>query len=96
MLEMAVLATIALLFVAVVLVMLLARHHREMDERLGKAQAEIDALRQTLTEATRPPAQFARSRLRESAVYRFARLRRADPRRTRPAIVAERVRDLTH
>ena len=94
--EMAVLATIALLFVAVILVMLLARRHREMDERLARAKAEIEALRQTLTEATRPPAQFARTRLRESAVYRFARLRRAVPRRTRPAIASERVRDLTH
>ncbi len=94
--EMAVLAIIALLFVAVILVMLLARHHREMEERLTTAKAEIDTLRQTLTEATRPPAQFARTRLRESAVYRFARLRRAVPRRTRPAVVTERVRDLTH
>ena len=44
--------------------------------------SEMDALRERLAEATRPPAQFARMRLRESAVYRFARLRRAVPRRS--------------
>jgi arginine deiminase len=94
--ELAILAMIALLFVAVILVMRLARHHHEMEERLDKAQSEMDALRHRLAEATRPPTQFARTHLRESAVYRFARLRRAVPRRTRAPGVIERVRDLSH
>jgi Tfp pilus assembly protein PilO len=94
--ELAILAMIALLFVAVILVMRLAQHHREMEERLDTARSEMDALRHRLAEATRPPTQFARTHLRESAVYRFARLRRAVPRRTRAPSVIERVRDLSH
>jgi hypothetical protein len=86
---------LALLFCAVVLVMLVAHHHRQLEERLGEAQAERDALRSRLAEATRPPTQFARMRLREVAAYRFARLRRAVPRRSRPPGVIERVRELT-
>lgn len=89
------LAMLALLFVAIVLVMILERHHRRLEERLDEAQAEIDALRSRLAEATRPPTQFARMRLREVAVYRFARLRRAVPHRSRPPGVIERVRELT-
>ena len=89
-----ILATIALLFVAVVLVMRVAQHHREMEQRLAAAEAELDALRHRLDEATRPPTQFARMHLRESAVQRFARLRRAVPR-TRAPDVLERVRELT-
>jgi hypothetical protein len=89
----AALATIALLFAAVVQVMLLARHRREVEARLAKAHAEMEALRARLAEATRPPTQFARMRLRESAVDRFARLRRAAPRRTRVPQLSEIGRD---
>ena len=85
----AALVTIALLSAAVVQVMLLARYRREVEARLEQAHAEMDALRERLDEATRPPAQFARMRLRESAVYRFARLRRAAPRRSRRVDVTE-------
>lgn len=92
----AALATIALLSAAVVQVMLLARHRREVEARLERAHAEMDALRERLAEATRPPAQFAQMRLRDSAVHRFARLRRAVPRRSRLADVTEAARDLAH
>jgi hypothetical protein len=77
------LATIVLLFLAVVHVLLLARHRRQLENRLGEARAEVEVLRHRLAEATRPPAQFARMRLREEAIFRFARLRRAVPRRGR-------------
>jgi hypothetical protein len=80
--DLVVLATIALLFVAVVHVMLLARHRRELEARLSRAHAEMELLNRRLAEATRPPAQFARMRLRERAMYRFGRLRRAVPRRS--------------
>jgi hypothetical protein len=91
----AALATIALLFVAVGHVMVLARHRRALEERLNRADAEIAALRLHLDEATRPPMQFARMRMRERAMYRFGRLRRAAPRRRMPEL-SEGVRDLTH
>jgi hypothetical protein len=91
--ELAALATIALLFAAVVQVMLLARHRREVEARLDEAYAEMDALRERLDEATRPPTQFARMRLRESAAYRFARLRRAVPRHIRVPQLTESGRD---
>ena len=91
--DLAALATIALLFAAVVQVMLLARHRRAMEERLERAETEMDALRMRLDEITRPPAQFARMRMRESAVYRFARLRRAVPRRTALPEFSESARD---
>jgi hypothetical protein len=94
--DLAVLATIALLFLAVVHVMVLARHRRELEERLGRAHAEMDILRLRLDEATRPPTQFARMRLRERAVHRFGRLRRAAPRRSRAPDLTEGVQDLTH
>jgi predicted RecB family endonuclease len=84
----AALVTIGLLSAAVVQVMLLARYRREVEAELDQAYEEMDALRERLDEATRPPAQFARMRLRESAVYRFSRLRRAVPR-------PSRVRDLS-
>ena len=89
----AALATIALLCAAVVQVMLLARHRREIEARLDQAHVEMDALRARLAEATRPPVQFARMRLRESAVDRFARLRRAVPRRARIQQLSETRRD---
>ena len=93
--DLAILAMIALLFVAVVLVMLVERQRRALEERLRAARAETDNLRLRLADATRPPTQFARLRLREGAVQRFARLRRAVPRRTRPPSTAERVRERT-
>ena len=89
----AALATIGLLTAAVVQVMLLARYRRDVEARLDQAYAEMDTLRARLAEATRPPAQFARMRLRESAVDRFARLRRAVPRRTRVPQLSESRRD---
>ena len=94
--ELGVLAMIALLFMAVVLVIVLARQRRNLEERLHSARAEVKALRLTLADATRPPTQFARMRLRESAMYRFGRLRRADPRRRRMPDPTETVRDLSH
>jgi hypothetical protein len=94
--DLAALATIALLCAAVVQTMLLARYRREIEERLDQAHTEMHALRERLDEATRPPAQFARMRLRESAAYRFARLRRAAPRRSRLTEVTEGTRDLVH
>jgi hypothetical protein len=94
--DLAVLATIALLFLAVVHVMVLARHRREVEARLGRAHAEVDILRHRLDEATRPPTQFARMRMRERAVYRFGRLRRAAPRRSHAPDLTEDVQGLTH
>jgi hypothetical protein len=91
--DLAALATIALLGAAVVQVMLLARHRREVETRLDQAQAEMDALRDRLADATRPPAQFARMRLRESAVHRYARLHRAVPRRPALPQMNEILRD---
>ena len=94
--DLAVLATIALLFVAVVQVIVLARQRRDLEARLSRAHAETKALRLHLADATRPPTQFARMRLREGAIYRFGRLRRAVPRRARMPDLIENVRDLTH
>jgi hypothetical protein len=94
--DLGVLATIALLFVAMVQVMLLARHRRELEARLEKSHAEVNTLRRRLAEATRPPTQFARMRMREYAVYRFAPRRRAVPRRSRTPSASEAVRDPTH
>jgi hypothetical protein len=91
--DLAALATIALLFAAVVQVMLIARHRREVEARLDEAHAELDTMRERLAEATRPPAQFARMHLRETAVYRFARLRRAVPHRQHLTQMSESVRD---
>jgi hypothetical protein len=87
---------IALLFVAVVLVMLLAQHRHALDDQLAEAYAQIDTLRHRLADATRPPTQFARMRVRDGAVYRFARLRRAVPRRTRRPSIIEEVREPAH
>lgn len=94
--DLAILAMIALLFVAVVLVMLLAQHRRALDDQLAEAHTDMDTLRHRLADATRPPTQFARMRVRDGAVYRFARLRRAVPRRTRWPSIIEEVRELTH
>ena len=94
--DLAALATIALLFAAVVQVMVLARNRRQLEARLSRANAEVHALHRRLAEATRPPVQFARLRMRERAVYRFGRLRRAVPRRSRRREVSESVGDLAH
>jgi hypothetical protein len=94
--DLAILAMIALLFVAVVLVMLLAQHRHALDDQLAEAHAQIDTLRHRLADATRPPTQFARMRVRDGAVYRFARLRRAVPRGTRRPSIIEEVRELAH
>lgn len=95
--ELAALTTIALLFFAVGQVMVLARHRRAIEDRLGRADAEIEVLRLHLDEATRPPMQFARMRMRENAMYRFGRLRRAVPRRSlRVPDLTEGARELTH
>lgn len=94
--DLAALVTIALLFSAVVQVMLLARHRRELEIRLNQASAEMDALRSRLDEATRPPTQFARMRMREGAVNRFGRLRRAVPRRSRVRDSSVAVGDYSH
>jgi hypothetical protein len=91
--DLAALATIALLVAAVVQVMLLARHRREVEARLDRAHAEMHDLRARLADATRPPTQFARMRVRESAVYRFSRLRRAVPRRANLTTMSESLRD---
>ena len=94
--DLAVLATFALLFVAVAHVIVLARHRRELDARLFRAQREVETLRLHLAEATRPPMQFARMRMRERALYRFGRLRRAVPRRTKRSELTESMGDLAH
>ncbi len=65
---------------------------RELEARLDDAHAEINGLRARLADATRPPTQFARMRIRQVAVHRFARLRLAAPRRTR-SVDLDRVRD---
>ena len=94
--DLAILAMVALLFGAVVLVMLVAQHRHALEDQLADAHAQIDVLRLRLADATRPPTQFARMRVRDGALYRFARLRRAVPRRTRRPSVIEEVRELTH
>ena len=78
--DLAALAVIALLSIAVIQVMALARHRRAMEAQLAEAHAEIDALRDRLAEETLPPTQFARMHLRDVALERFARLRLAVPR----------------
>lgn len=94
--ELAVLAVLACLFVVThyVLSARIARQ-RELESRLDAARAEIDALHARLTDATRPPTQFARVHMRQVAVDRFVRLRLAAPRRSRRAGI-ERVRDTAH
>jgi hypothetical protein len=66
---------------------------RELEAQLADATAEIQELRAALAEATRPPTLFARMRMHERAVDRFARLRRATPRRVRGSVMADRERD---
>jgi anti-sigma-K factor RskA len=81
--EIAVLAALACLFVVTHhVISTRIERERELESRLAGAHAEISALRARLSDATRPPTQFARAHMREVAVDRFARLRRAAPRRS--------------
>ena len=89
-------AMIALLFVSVLQVMLLARYRRTLETRLDEAHSTIRTLRARLDDATRPPTQFARMRLRRVAVDRFARLRLAVPRGSRLAEASDGRRLRTH
>ena len=91
--DLAILATLALLFVMTLHLMTLTRHRSELVARLSAADREIEALRTSLADATRPPTQFARMRLRAVAVDRFARLRLAAPRRVRAADGTVRIAD---
>jgi hypothetical protein len=92
----ALLAMIALLFVAVLQLMLIARYRRMLETQLFEANTTIRALRARLDEATRPPTQFARMRLRRVAVDRFARLRLAAPRRSQLPEIPESVSARSH
>ena len=47
---------------------------RQLEAELLAAEAEIARLRKRLEEATRPPTQFARMRMREAAIGRLTRL----------------------
>lgn len=91
--DLIILSATTLVFVLTLYILSLrvARQH-ELEAQLDDARAEIAALRTRLTDATRPPTQFARMRMREVAVNRFARLRLAAPRRARIA-ETDRVRD---
>jgi hypothetical protein len=89
-------AMIALLFVALLQAMVLARYRRTLESQLEEAQSTIRALRARLDDATRPPTQFARMRLRRVAVDRFARLRLAAPRGSQLTDVADGRRVRAH
>ena len=91
--DLAILLTVAWLFTLTLYVLSrrVARE-RELEEELGAAHTEIASLRLRLTEATRPPTQFARTHMREVAIDRFARLRLAAPRRARGDRIAVRER----
>jgi hypothetical protein len=93
--DLIILAATTLFFVLTwyVLSLRVARQH-ELEAQLDDARAQIASLRADLRDATRPPAQFARMRMRQVAVHRFAKLRLAAPRRTRtsdPDRATERV-----
>lgn len=74
-----IIAAIALTVILAIEVVYLrgAARQRALESDLTVARTEIDRLRARLTEATRPPTQFARMRVREAAVDRLARLRLA-------------------
>ena len=91
--DLIILAATTLVFVLTIYILSLrVTRERELKAQLNAARSEIAALRARLADATRPPTQFARMRMREVAVNRFARLRLAAPRRSRIA-ETERVRE---
>lgn len=90
------LAMITLLFVAVLQVMQLVRYRRALETELDEAHATIRVLSARLDDATRPPTQFARMRLRRAAVDRFARLHLAAPRRRHVPEAADGLRSGVH
>jgi hypothetical protein len=89
-------AMIALLFVSLLQAMVLARYRRTLESQLDEAHSTIRALRARLDDATRPPTQFARMRLRRVAVDRAARLRLAAPRGSQLADVSDGRRVRAH
>lgn len=93
--DLIILSVTTLVFVLTIYILSLrVARQRELEAQLDDAHAKIASLRASLTDATRPPAQFARMRMREVAVNRFARLRLAAPRRSRIAD-PDRIRDRT-
>ncbi len=81
--DLIILFAIALLFVVTLYVLSLrVARQRELEAQLDEADAEIASLRALLSDATRPPAQFARMRMREVAIHRFEKLRLAAPPQT--------------
>jgi hypothetical protein len=84
--DLIILAATTLFFVLTLYVLSLrVARERELEAQLERARAEIASLYADLRDATRPPTQFARMRMRQLAVNRFGRLRLAAPRRTRIA-----------
>jgi hypothetical protein len=94
--DLTILLAVALLFTLNLYALSLrVARQRELEEELGEAHTEIAALRLRLNDATRPPTQFARMRMRQVAVDRFVRLRLATPRRSR-IVESDRIRDRAH
>lgn len=84
--ELIILSVTTLVFVLTLYILSLrVARQRELEAQLDDAHAEIASLRSRLADATRPPTQFARMRMREVAVNRFGRLRLAAPGRARSA-----------
>jgi hypothetical protein len=93
--DLIILSVTTLVFVLTLYILSLrVARQRALEAQLDDAYDEIASLRASLTDATRPPTQFARMRMRQVAVNRFGRLRLAAPRRTRTAD-PERVADRT-
>ena len=91
--DLIILSVTTLVFVLTLYILSLrVARQRELEAQLDRARSEITSLRARLADATRPPTQFARMRMRQVAVDRFARLRLAAPRRTRAAEL-DRMRD---
>ncbi|HYI65813.1 MAG TPA: hypothetical protein VEW95_02700 [Candidatus Limnocylindrales bacterium] len=76
-------ATTVVFVLTLYILSLRVARQRALEAQLDDAYDEIASLRARLAEATRPPTQFARMRMRQVAVNRFGRLRLAAPRRTR-------------
>ena len=87
-------ATTVVFVLTLYILSLRVARQRALEAQLDDAYEEIALLRARLADATRPPTQFARMRMRQVAVNRFGRLRLAAPRRTRLAD-PERVPDRT-